>query len=143
MPDMLEQGSAWLDQHRTAHMTRRVEYRRGGQSASLNATIGRTLFEQVDRMGIVQKVESRDFLVLRTDLVLGGVETLPKAGDRVLDPDGDTMAVYEVMAPGAEPAWRYSDPYRRTLRIHTKHVGSEAVLSSGHPGTTPGTEATP
>lgn len=132
---MLEQGSAWLDQQRTAHMTRRVEYRRGGQSAPLNATIGRTLFEQVDRMGIVQCVESRDFLVLRTDLVLGGVETLPKAGDRVIDPDGTSVAVYEVMAPGAEPPWRYSDPYRRTLRIHTKHVGSEVVLEGC---TTPG-----
>lgn len=135
MPDMLEHGSAWLDQQRTAHMTRRVEYRRGAQAASVDATIGRTLFEQVDRMGSVQRVESRDFLVLRTDLVLGGVETLPKAGDRVIDPDGTSVAVYEVMAPGAEPPWRYSDPYRRTLRIHTKHVGSEVVLEGG---TTPG-----
>jgi len=33
--------------------------------------------------------------------------------------------IYEVMAPGNEPPWRYSDPYRRTLRIHTKLIGAE------------------
>jgi len=32
-----------------------------------------------------------------------------------------------VMAPGKEPAWRYSDPYRKTLRIHTKHVDTEVA----------------
>ena len=34
----------------------------------------------------------------------------------------------EVMppAPGSD-AFRFSDPYRRTIRIHTKHVGTEAA----------------
>ena len=36
---------------------------------------------------------------------------------------GADTQLYEVMAPGGEPPFRYSDPYRRTLRIHTKHVG--------------------
>lgn len=123
MADLLDTGSAWLDDQRTAHMTRPVVYERGADTVEVPATIGRTIFEQVDRMGIVQKLESRDFLVLRTDLVLSGVETTPRAGDRVRDPDGADTQLYEVMAPGGEPPFRYSDPYRRTLRIHTKHVG--------------------
>lgn len=61
------------------------------------------------------------------DLVLGGATALPKAGDRVRETDGGKVFVYEVMAPGNEPAWRYSDPYRRALRIHTKHVATEAA----------------
>lgn len=126
MPDMLEQGSAWLDQQRTAHMSRTVQYQRGAEVIEVSASPGRTIFEQVDRMGIVQKIEARDFLILRTDLVLGGQEKLPRAGDRVRDPDGNFTQIYEVMAPGGEPPWRYSDPYRRTLRIHTKHVGQES-----------------
>lgn len=133
MGDLLDEGSAWLDEQRTAHMTRPVVYERGTDTVEVPATIGRTVFEQVDRMGIVQKLESRDFLVLRTDLVLSGVETTPRAGDRVRDPDGADTQLYEVMAPGGaggEPPFRYSDPYRRTLRIHTKHVGSS-------PGGTP------
>jgi hypothetical protein len=124
--DLLEQGSAWLDDQRNAHMTRAVVYQRGGDSVELPATIGRTVFEQADEFGIIHKLESRDFLLLRTDLVLSGVQTLPKAGDRVRDPDGENAQVYEVMAPGAEPPFRYSDPYRKTLRIHTKHIGAEA-----------------
>ena len=107
-------------------MTRAVVYQRGGTNTELPATIGRTVFEQADEFGIIHKLESRDFLVLRTDLVLSGVQTLPKAGDRVRDPDGDDAQVYEVMAPGGEPPFRYSDPYRKTLRIHTKHIGTEA-----------------
>jgi hypothetical protein len=33
--------------------------------------------------------------------------------------------VYEVNAPGGQPPWRYSDPYRKALRIHTKHIGTQ------------------
>ena len=33
--------------------------------------------------------------------------------------------VYEVIRPGDEPCWRWSDSYRQTLRIHTKQVDQE------------------
>ena len=33
--------------------------------------------------------------------------------------------IYEVNAPGSEPPWRWSDPHRRLLRIHTKQIGIE------------------
>ena len=125
MTDVLDKGSAWLEDQRTRHMTRMVVYQRGGDSMELAATIGRTEFEQADEFGVIHKIESRDYLVLSTDLVLGGVQTLPKAGDRIREADGAKTFVYEVMAPGSEPPYRYSDPYRRTLRIHTKHVGTE------------------
>ncbi|MCC6230299.1 MAG: hypothetical protein IT432_13880 [Phycisphaerales bacterium] len=122
---MLDKGSAWLEDQRNRHMTRMVTYQRDGDSVELAATIGRTEFEQADEFGVIHKIESRDYLVLSTDLVLGGVQTLPKAGDRIREADGAKTFVYEVMAPGSEPPYRYSDPYRRTLRIHTKHVGTE------------------
>ena len=55
--------------------------------------------------------------------------TLPKAGDRIKEASGEgrgsTSYIYEVLAPETEPAYRFSDPYRRTLRIHTKQVGTE------------------
>ena len=35
---------------------------------------------------------------------------------------GDKTFEYEVLAPGKEPCLRYSDPFRKTLRIHTKQV---------------------
>ena len=77
--------------------------------------------------GVGETFESRDFLILATDLVLAGEQTLPRAGDRIREsgsPDS-TSYIYEVLAPGNEPAWRFSDPYRRTLRIHTKQIGVE------------------
>lgn len=106
-------------------MARMVTYQRGGDSVDLAATIGRTEFEQADDFGVIHKIESRDYLVLTADLVLASVQTLPKAGDRIRETDGAKTFVYEVMAPGNEPPFRYSDPYRRTLRIHTKHVATE------------------
>ncbi len=125
MADLLERGSAWLEDQRTRHLTRTVTYERGGKTVDVQATIGRTEFEQADEFGVIHKTESRDYLLLTADLVLEGVQTLPKAGDHVRETDGPATFVYEVMAPGDEPPFRYSDPYRRTLRIHTKHVATE------------------
>lgn len=135
MTDVLERGSAWLEDQRDRHMTRMVTYQRGGDSVELAATIGRTEFEQADDFGVIHKIESRDYLVLTADLVLAGVQTLPKSGDRIRETDlpapgggqagGAKTFVYEVMAPGNEPPFRYSDPYRRTLRVHSKHVVTE------------------
>lgn len=127
MADLLEQGAAFLDERRHTHLTRTVTYQRGADSAEVAATIGRTVFEQADESGFIRKVESRDFLVRRTELVIGGSETLPKAGDRIREPDGALTQVYEVMAPGGEPPFRWSDPYRKVLRIHTKHVTTEGA----------------
>jgi hypothetical protein len=59
--------------------------------------------------------------------VLDSNTVLPKAGDQIHESVGASVFVYEVMAPGAEPPFRYSDPYRKALRIHTKHVATEAV----------------
>jgi len=125
MADLLEQGAAFLDDRRHQHLTRAVTYERGAASVEVAVTVGRTVFEQADESGFIRKVESRDFLVRRTELILDGSEALPKAGDRVREADGEQVQIYEVMAPGGEPPFRYSDPYRKVLRIHTKHIATE------------------
>jgi hypothetical protein len=127
VPDLLEQGAAWLEDQRHKHMTRTVVYERGTDSVELAATVGRTEFEQADDYGTVHRLESRDYLVRTIDLVLAGEATLPKAGDRIREADGEQTFICEVMAPGTEPPFRYSDPYRKTLRIHTKHVATEGA----------------
>jgi hypothetical protein len=70
-------------------------------------------------------VESRDYLVRAAPLVLNGVTELPKRGDQIHEMTDGVIFIYEVMGPGDEPHFRYSDPYRRTLRIHTKQVDTE------------------
>jgi len=109
---------------RVKHASRLVLYQRGPWSVSVAAGVGRTTFQVDNGSGVVETFESRDFLILTADLVIGGTTTLPKAGDRIKEAAGSTSYIYEVLAPGTEPAFRFSDPYRRTLRIHTKQVGT-------------------
>ena len=125
MADLLRQGSAWLDGQRHTNLTQLVSYQRGVDSVELAATIGRTEFEQADEYGVLHRIEARDYIIRTADLLLAGETVLPKAGDQIRETDGTITHVYEVMAPGGEPPWRYSDPYRVALRIHTKHVKTE------------------
>jgi hypothetical protein len=67
------------------------------------------------------------FLIHAADLVLGGSPTLPERGDLIRETQGTKIFIYEVMAPGKEPPWRWSDVYRKLLRIHTKQVGTEGT----------------
>lgn len=122
MADLLQIGSDWLADQMKAHVGRSVTYRRGGDSVTVTATIGRTEFELDDEFGVLQKFESRDFLIPAADLVLNSVTVLPERGDEIDETQGGTTYTYEVMAPGKEPHFRFSDPYRRTLRIHTKQT---------------------
>ena len=125
MTDLLRKSSEWLEDQRTRHAASTVEYVRGSRSVELPATIGRTTFEVDDGYGVLVRHESRDFLILAADLVLDAEQMLPERGDRIRETQGDTTFVYEVTAPGKEPAWRYSDPYRKTLRIHTTQIDVE------------------
>ena len=122
MADLLQVGSDWLEDKRTEFMSRLVNYRRGNNGVDVQATVGKTVFDIQNEYGLIEKTETRDYLILADDLVLDGVAILPKRGDRVQEEAGDTIYIYEVMAPGNEPEWRYSDAYRKTLRIHTKMV---------------------
>ena len=129
MTDLLERGSQWLEAQRHEFLTRTVVYQRGDDSVQLQATVGNTVFRFDDAHGGVTRYVSRDFLIRVEDLVLDGEAVLPKRGDRIREPHGEQVHVHEVMGPGRdEPHWRYSDPHRRTLRIHTKQVGQESGL---------------
>lgn len=120
MTDLLEQSSAWLDGQRRQFLSRTVVYSRGDLTAEVPATLGRTNAEAQSESGAIQEWASEDFLILAADLAVFG---LPQPGDQITDTGGDGEAfVYEVMSPAGGPPWRYSDPYRRTLRIHTKQV---------------------
>jgi hypothetical protein len=125
--DLLQRGAAFLEEQRHAHMTRPVVYLRGGASVEVQATIGRTVFDQQDQFGVLHRTESRDYLIRAADLVLAGEPVQPKSGDRVREPAGTGALLYEVMAPEGEPPFRYSDPERITLRIHTKFIGLEVT----------------
>ena len=126
MPDVLRNGSDWLADQLKEHASRPVAYRRGADEVSVQATIGRTLLKLDDGYGGVRmEWTDRDFLIHADDLVLNGNAVLPERGDLIRETQGGKTFVYEVMAPGKEPAWRWSDVFRKVLRIHAKQVGVE------------------
>lgn len=124
MADLLQTANQWLAEQQRAYVSREVTYQRGVEAVTLLATIGRTVFELQDAKGFIQKTESRDYLITTSDLVLNSQAVLPQRGDKIIETAGDQTFTYEVLAPGKEPVWRYSDPFRTQLRIHTKHIGT-------------------
>lgn len=126
MGDLLDAGLGWLAEKLKRHASRPVVYRRASDEVTVPAIIGRTLLKLDDGYGGVRmEWTDRDFLIAADDLILGGRRTLPKRGDQILETrDGKTRG-YEVLAPAGEPEWRWSDPHRKLLRIHTKDVGEE------------------
>jgi hypothetical protein len=126
MPDLLQTGLDWLADRLKEHASRPVIYRRGVQQVAVQATVGRTLLKLDDGYGGVRmEWTDRDFLIHAADLVLGGNAVLPERGDLIRETQGAKTFIYEVMAPGKEPPWRWSDVFRKVLRIHTKQVGVE------------------
>lgn len=121
---MLRQGQAWLADQLGAHASREIVYRRGGLSAMLVATIGKSEYEQDSQDGHIIRRQVRDFLIRTTALTSSAISSLPQPGDRIIEQQGSEMLVFEVAGYGGDPAWRYSDPFRQLLRIHTKQVNS-------------------
>ena len=93
----------------------------------MNATVGKTVFQIDNGYGVRERIEVRDYLIAASEMVLSGNLILPKRGDRIRETSGTTVLLYEVMAPGKEPEFRFSDLYRYSFRIHTKLVGTEAI----------------
>ena len=125
MSNMLERGAEWLASKLKTHASLTITYARGEDAVELRATPGHTEFEVTEPDGAVIQRQTRDYLVLTEDLVIDGAEALPMKGDVVRETRGDITHVYEVSAPGSERCYRFSDPYRKMLRIHTQQTGTE------------------
>ena len=126
MTNLFRKASEWLGDQRHKHATSPVTYRRGDRQVDdVPATIGRTEYQQEDSYGILLRAETRDYIIRVADLAIDGVETLPEVGDRIEELQCGTVYVYEVLPIGAQQQhWRYADPFRQTIRIHTKQIGS-------------------
>jgi hypothetical protein len=108
------------------HASKPVVYGRGIEQVPVQATVGRTLLKLDDGYGGVRmEWTDRDFLIQTADLILGAALVTPERGDRIRETVGANTSVYEVMAYGGEPPWRFSDPFGKLLRIHTKFIGVE------------------
>lgn len=131
MADVLQQGAAWLAAKMASHAGRLVYYRRGGLRVPITATVGRTLMKVADTFGNVQMAwTDRDYL-FSPDGLFAELFEEPRQGDVIEDAEGGTLpggtlaSLYEVLAPGGEPPWRWSDPRHVMIRVHVKQTGKE------------------
>jgi hypothetical protein len=128
MANLLGVGLAWLEAQRERHLTIAVIYRRPAgagnpaQELTVPATVGSTTFEVVSAGGVLERIESRDYLIAAAAL---GALGAPQRGDQIRETTGGACHTAEVLAPGREPHWRWSDVNRTCYRIHTKHLQSE------------------
>jgi hypothetical protein len=120
---LLEWGQTWLNNQLQQFASREVVYQRGASTLTVQATVGRTLLKLDDGYGgVLLQWTDRDFLIRAEDLVISGQTILPQRGDTIHEVQAGVTYTYEVLAPGKEPVWKWSDLYRSLLRIHTKQI---------------------
>lgn len=111
---MLESAARSLREAQLLSAASDIVYRHHGGTLSLKAVAGRTVFRTSDDSGAYVRTETRDFIV-----PAGLLDFEPEVGDEIVF----AGSVYEVLAPGGESVWRWSDRFKTALRIHTKEIG--------------------
>ena len=97
-------------------------YATASNVVDLVAVPGATTTANVYADGHVASEKSVDFTILGSS-----IDFTPELGDRLLW-DGRW---YEVLSPGGQRHFEFSDHYEQIIRIHTKHVAEDiSVLSS-------------
>jgi len=126
MSDLLRTGVEWLSDLMEEQIGITVTYVRGEASFDVLAVVGQTAFRITRSYGPGVVVRMRDYLIDAADLATGGIYP-PEVGDRIEETLGSDTHIHEVLEPGnGEPAWRWSDEFNQRLRIHTKHIDTEA-----------------
>lgn len=92
-----------------------ITYTRESTSIACTGVRSNHVDNSIDDEGVIHRSVSRDYLI--PDAVFPFTER-PRDGDMITD-DGKTYLVQSM--PGESP-WRWSDPYQRVLRIHTKQI---------------------
>lgn len=121
--DILSAGVAALGRVLRSHAAQSILYKRGTAVVQIDATKGSTLFESDTASGGLLRIESRDFIFEAERLVIEGDVTTPARGDKIEEMQGGKTYTYEVLDLGAgTQPWRYCDPYRTLIRVHTKKI---------------------
>lgn len=124
--DVMAAGMAWLAGMLPTVMGQPLVYRRGAEAVAFCATPCQTKLLLSDEAGGARiEWTDRDFLIPAASLVLSGSKVLPKRGDVITQDDGEQVHTFQVLPYDGEPQWRWSDPYRRIIRVHTKRISTE------------------
>lgn len=105
-----------------ATVGREVTYRRGALSCVLTAAPSTVEQETENVRGLVERVPIRDWVFRSADLVLGGAQVTPERDDRIEETVAGWTHVFRVLPPASGHPWRYTDPGRHGIRLHTKQM---------------------
>lgn len=122
MTNRLQDGVAWLGGQLKDHAGTSIAYQRGANTVTLTGTATLHEYEIVDQDGFSATVLSRDYIVHAADLVLGGAEIAPRAGDQITETIGAVACSFEVMPLGMKKEYEPVDRDGLLLMIHTKKV---------------------
>lgn len=97
-------------------------YSDGTNSVSLTVIPGETTFERETTPGLFTTTHSQDLLILAAELILDDAVVLPQLGDTFTATIAGSSTVYEVMSPDGDRHYRWSDPFKKVLRVFTKET---------------------
>lgn len=119
MADLIRSGAAFLAGQLKAAAGTDIEYQRatGGAPIELTATVGRSMYEAQTESGVIERYESRDYIVLASDLTF-----TPVRGDKIREVVAGVTGVYEVASPRGVPLTHPGDAFNSSTRIHTKKI---------------------
>ncbi len=119
MANVIKDGLAWMAAKLKAYASDAVTITDGTNSISgVLATIGKTEWEYEDESGVVDRMETRDFLIDATDLDFGSGPVLPKRGMKIVEVIGTVTFTRTVASPPGLSFWDH-DGYYGKLRIRT------------------------
>jgi hypothetical protein len=118
MADILADAAAWLTGMRQEHMSHTATYCRGGVAVPVGVTVDRSVWEVVSEQGVVERWESRDFVISTAEFPFEE----PARGDVISETLGGKTVNYAVMSPRGMPLWHPADAYRTAIKVHTKMV---------------------
>ena len=98
-----------------------VTYARGTETVELTAWPGSSLFAVSAPAGQARVLRAdADWLFKAADLAFGGALATPQKDDCLTVVRDGLRLVYEAATPTGETVWRYSDPQRTVIRLHTR-----------------------
>lgn len=123
MADLLRTGTAWLTDQLKSSAGSTVAYVRGADTATITATVGRSVFQSEAAGGVIEQHEARDYIVKTGELPYGE----PQRGDRIYETLDGVAQIYEVRTPRGVPLFHYADAFNTSVRIHTVRVDEDAT----------------
>ena len=122
MTTLLQDGVTWLGGQLKDTAGRSMTYRRGSNTVAITGVAKKIEYELMDDSGVLTSFIATDIDFVAEDLVIGGAEIAPRAGDTITETLRSVARTYEVLPIGSKKCWEPKDDSRLTITVHTKEI---------------------